>query len=159
MTHNTEHHQVASSPSDSHRVKRRKNNLSSIPDCRAMMKRHPNDLIPLSHLPPLPICTGPRSWNWHPVFRHLPATKRLPRFLRASPSTALDEFAVPPIAERRRDYIKEFLPVNESDVVHLRPALGLRAQLLKCHIIRRALGSLLDPPPRALYFLRATGFP
>lgn len=105
-TNSLRHQATASAPN------RPKKQPLQRPQKRATTKRHPNDLIALSHLPPLPTRVGPRSWNWHLVFRHPLATKRLPRFLRASPSTALDECAVPPKAEQTRDYIKESLCVN-----------------------------------------------
>src|SRR5438105_12252613 len=59
--------------------------------------------------------------------------ERLPRLLRASPSTALDELFLETFQGTRGTISKNkrLSTAQILDVIHLRPALGLRANLLK----------------------------
>src|SRR5258706_7676989 len=84
--------------------------------------------------------------------------ERLPRLLRASPSTALDEFHCFANASQQEGLYQRTTDCQRLDVVHLRPTLGLGAYLFKRHIISRLFGGLLDPPPRAFDFLRTARF-
>jgi hypothetical protein len=120
------------------------------------MKRHPDNSI-LSLIFPRPRLTPGSELELAPCLQPLTSWLNGCRgFYGPVPRPLLMSFSPRTISGNSRDYIKEQLTVNALDVVHLRAALGLRANLLKCHVVRRLFGGLLDPPPRAFDLLWTT---